>query len=114
MTLNLDNEAILKQLGITAINDTLLNQVSAIRENTNKFEIIEKHIFDLHKKLEKINGYIALSNSKNYLKIKHHDSSNRVQNNEFTEIVTNWANKYKVSLEKVPNKSTYYILGLNH
>jgi len=113
MTLNLSNEAILKQLGITNVNDALLNQVSQIRENTNKFEAIEKHIFDLHEELKKVNGHVALSNSKDYLKIKHHESSNRTQNAEFVEIVENWAKRYKIALEKV-NNGTYYILGLNH
>jgi len=113
MTLNLSNEAILKQLGITSVNDVLLNQVSAVRENTNKFEAIEKHIFDLHNSLEKINGYVALSNSNNYLKIKHHESASQVQNAEFNEIVEKWAERYKVSVKSV-NDRTYYILGLNH
>lgn len=113
MTLNLSNDAILKQLGITTVNDALLNQVSTVRENTNKFEAIEKHIFDLHKSLEKVNGYVALSNSKDYLKVKHHESANRTQNAEFVEIVENWGERYKISLEKV-NDNTYYILGLNH
>jgi len=113
MTLNLSNEAILKQLGITSINDALLNQVSAVRENTLKFEAIEKHIFDLHRNLEKINGYVALSNSKSYMKAKHHESSNTVENNEFNEIVEKWAERYKISIQQVNNK-TYYILGLNH
>jgi len=110
MTLNLSNEAILKQLGITSINDALLNQVSSVRENTVKFEAIEKHIFDLHQTLEKINGYVALSNSENYMKIKHHESSNSVQNNEFNEIVEKWAKRYKISVKKI-NDRTYYILG---
>jgi hypothetical protein len=114
MTLDLSNEAILKQLGITSINDALLNQISAIRENTNKFEAIEKHIFDLHKNLEKIEAYVAISNSKNYLKIKHHESANRVQNAEFDEMVQHWAERYKIAVEKVEGKPTYYILGLNH
>jgi len=114
MQLNLSNEAILKQLGvISSVNNALLNQVSAVRENTNKFEAIEKHIFDLHNSLEKINGYVALSNSENYLKIKHRESSNLVQNSEFNEIVEKWAERYKISIKSI-NDKTYYILGLNH
>ncbi len=113
MTLNLTNEAILIQLGMTNISDALLNQVSAVKEATHKFESIEKHIFDLHKSLEKINGYVALSSTNNYLKVKHHESANRVQNNEFNELVEHWAERYKIALEKV-NHSTYYILGLHH
>jgi len=113
MTLNLSNEAILNQLGVTSVNDALVNQVSAVKEKTNNFEAIEKHIFDLHKTLEKISGYVALSNSRNFLKIKHHESSNNVQNIEFNEIVERWAERYKISVEKF-NDKTYYILGLNH
>ncbi len=113
MTLNLSNEAILIQLGMTNINNALLNQVSAVKEATHKFEAIEKHIFDLNKSLEKINGYIAFSSTNNYLKIKHHESANRIQNAEFVELVEKWAERYKISLEKV-NVSTYYILGLHH
>ncbi len=113
MTLDLDNEAILKQLGYSNVNNALLNQVSAIRENTNKFEAIEKHIFDLHHELAKVNGFVALSNKKNYLKIKHHDTGNRVQSEEFHEIVQHWAERYKIAVEKV-NENAYYILGLNH
>jgi len=113
MTLNLSNEAILKQLGVSSVNNALLNQVSAVRENTNKFEAIEKHIFDLHSSLEKINGYVALSNSSNYLKIKHHESASQIQNAEFNEIVEKWAERYKISVKSVNDKA-YYILGLNH
>jgi hypothetical protein len=112
MTLDLSNEGILHQLGVGTVNDALLNQVSAVRENTHKFEAIEKHVFDLHRKLERIDGYVALSNSKNYLKIKHHKSDNRVQNDEFIEMVESWAKRYKIEIEKV-NQNTYYILGLH-
>jgi len=113
MTLNLSNEAILNQLGVVSVNDALLNQVSAVKKRTNKFEAIEKHIFDMHKSLEKIDGYVALSNSRDYLKIKHHESTNSVQNIEFNEVVERWAERYKIAVEKV-NDNTYYILGLNH
>ncbi|EJF06358.1 hypothetical protein ThvES_00015690 [Thiovulum sp. ES] len=112
MTLDLSNEGILHQLGMGNVNDALLNQVSAVRENTNQFEAIEKHIFDLHRKLEKIDAYVALSNSENYLKIKHHQSANRTQNAEFHEMVKEWASKYKVKLQTV-NDNAYYILGLD-
>jgi hypothetical protein len=112
MTLDLSNEGILQQLGIANVNDALLNQISAVRENTYKFEAIEKHVFDLHRKLERIDGYVALSNSKDFLKIKHHENANEEINREFVETVEHWANRYKITIEKV-NKNTYYILGLN-
>ncbi len=31
---------------------------------------------------------------------------------EFDETVKKWSDKYHVSLETIPNKSVYYILGI--
>ena len=113
MTLNLSNEAILKQLGYSSVNEALLNQIEKIKNNTNKFEKIEKHVFDLHKNLEKIDGFVTMSNSVDLLKIKHHESANQTQNDEFVELVGHWAERYKIKIEKV-KAETYYIHGLDH
>jgi NAD(P)H-dependent flavin oxidoreductase YrpB (nitropropane dioxygenase family) len=113
LTLDLSNEGILKQLSYSSVNEALLNQVEKIKNNTNKFQAIEKHIFDLHKNLEKIDGFVAMSNSVDFFKIKHHESANEVQNKEFTELVEKWSEKYKIKVEKIKD-STYYIHGLNH
>ena len=53
---------------------------------------------------------MALSSSKDCFKIK-----NEAQGEEMikstNEIIQKWSKKYKIELEKVSGKETYYILG---
>jgi hypothetical protein len=59
-----------------------------------------------------MNGFVALSNSDAYFKIKCdsvNDSDEIIK--EFTQEVKHWSNKYNVELKKVGNKNVYYIIG---
>jgi len=110
MHINLSPEALLSQLGYSKTENSMA-QMDATIKNTNGFEKFSKHILALHDELAHIKGFVALSNSKNVFKIKcSEDVSPEIQK-EFTTLVENWATKYKVQIEKVANKTTYYILG---
>jgi acetolactate synthase small subunit len=105
----MENEALLKQLGYTP-NEALLEQIERIKANTKGFEKIEKHIVDLHEVLKVDDSYVAMSNSHDFFKIKiEAPSPERTQ--EAMDKVHHFAKKFKVELEKVPGKDTYYILG---
>jgi protein subunit release factor A len=108
----MDAEALLIQLGY-APNETLVAQLEEIQKNTPDYEKIEKHILDLHDHLKVNNAYVALSNTKKHLKIKV-DSPTPELKEEAHEKIKHFSEKYKVTLEKLPNKETYYIIGFHH
>jgi hypothetical protein len=102
-------EAILTQLGYT-ISPSTRAQVERVIDSTVGFEHIEKHLIALHDALKAHHSFVALSSNKEYFKIK-----NEAQGVEMVEevnaIIAKWSEKYKITLEKVPNKNTYYVLG---
>jgi len=104
-------EAMLKQLGYIP-NEALDKQLENIENNTSDYEKIRKHILDLHDHLKVNNAYVALSNSKDYFKIKIDSTGELAQ--EAHEKVKRFSEKFKVVLEKLPNKETYYILGYHN
>jgi len=110
MHLDLTPEALLTQLGYTQ-NTQTLNQIKNIIENTKDFEKFSCHIPSFNDALAVEKGYIAMSNSENYLKIKCNEDSSADNLTAFTNLVKHWADKYKLDLKKVDNKNTYYILG---
>lgn len=103
------HNAILNQLGLIP-NEALLLQLENIEKNTHGYEKIIKHILDLHEALKTCESYIALSNSNDYFKIKV-DSTSDVSKVEAREKINHFCEKYKVEVQKVQGKSTYYILG---
>jgi len=103
-------EALLTQLGYN-ITETELKELDKIIQNTKNFDKIKNHILSLHDHLKEFFGFVALSNSKPYFKIKI-DTDNPSQIEAATEEINHWATKYNVKLEKVENKNTYYILGV--
>ncbi|WP_345974891.1 hypothetical protein [Sulfurimonas sp. HSL3-7] len=107
----MNNEAMLKQLGYTP-NEALLNQLERIINNTNSFEKIEKHIFDLNEHLKVDDSHVAMSNSEDYFKIKI-EAPSPERTEEAMEKVQHFADKYKVALKQVEGKNTFYILGFN-
>jgi len=110
MNINLTPEALLLQLGYSKTEHSI-KQMEKIINNTNRFEKFSNHILSLHDNLAPIKGFVAMSNSQDNLKIKgSHDISDEVSK-EFKEKVEKWATKYKVKIQKVSNKPTYYILG---
>ncbi|RUM68861.1 MAG: hypothetical protein DSZ07_05900 [Sulfurovum sp.] len=111
MDINLTPEALLSQLGYTK-TESSIKQMEKTISNTNGFNKFSKHILGLHDQLAHLKGFIALSNSKDVFKIKHSsaDVSKEIED-EFTNLVEGWAKKYKIELEKVAKKPTYYIIG---
>ena len=111
MSIKPDVENILIQLGYP-VNEATTKQLQAIIDNTPGFFEFAKHIFSLNDELKKLDAAVAMSNSHNYLKLKC-DSKDEAEIEEFKEIIKHWADKYKVELQQVKNKNTYYILGKN-
>lgn len=103
------NDAILKQLGYT-VTDSAMEQVEKVINNTHSFEYVKKHLITLHDQLQAHLSYVALSSNKDYFKIK-----NMAQGKEMIDgvnkMITRWSKKYKIEIEKVDNKDTYYVLG---
>jgi transposase-like protein len=106
-------EAILTQFGYVP-SDNTLEQINRIIQNTAGFEKFSKHLFSLNDSLKHMNGFVALSNTNDYLKIKSEGDVSEAIMEEFHETVRHWAQKYKVLIEKVPEKETYYITGGGH
>ena len=110
MHIDLSPEALLIQLGYTA-SEQSIEQMKRTIENTKGFEQFSKHILSLHDELAHIRGLVALSSSKDVFKIKGSlDTSKEIQE-EFTERINHWAKKYKIQIEQVAKKPTYYIIG---
>ena len=109
MNIEMTPENLLIQLGYP-VKEATLAQLQRIIDNTPGFEKFAKHILTLNDEVKRFAGIVALSNSKDYLKVKT-DSSTPEEIEAFTEYVKHWAEKYKVALEKVDGKNTYYILG---
>jgi len=110
MHLDLTPEALLTQLGYIK-NEQTLNQISTIISNTEGFDKFSQHIPSFNDALAVEKGFIAMSNSEDYLKIKCDEDSNADNLSAFTSLVKHWADKYKLELKKVENKNTYYIIG---
>jgi len=104
-------DAMLTQLGY-APNEALVNQLKRIEENTLGYEKIQKHIMDLHDHLKVDGSFVALSNSEDYFKIKVESPSPEIAE-EAHEKIKHFSDKFKVNINKLENKSTYYILGFN-
>jgi len=112
MHLELTPEALLAQLGYTKTEQTL-KQMYEIIKNTKNFENFSQHIPSFNDALAVEKGFIAMSNSKDYLKIKCNEDSSADNLSAFTNLVTHWADKYKLDLKQVDKTNTYYILGQN-
>ena len=109
MNIEMTPENLLIQLGYP-VKEATLAQMQRIIDNTPGFEKFAKHLLTLNDEVKRFAGVVALSNSKDYLKVKT-DSNTPEEIEAFTEYVKHWAEKFKVALEKVDGKNTYYILG---
>ncbi len=105
-------DAMLTQLGYKP-NEALLTQLKKIEENTLGYEKIQKHIMDLHDHLKVDNAYVALSNSNDYFKVKIESHTPEIAA-QAHEKVSHFSSKFKVKVEKVEKKETYYIIGFEH
>ncbi len=94
------------------VNESTKNQLDGIVDNTNSFYDFANHIFNLEDELKKVDATIAMSNSKPYLKLKC-NSKKDIVIEDFKTLIESWSDKYKVEIEKVENKNTYYIIGKN-
>jgi len=112
MRLELSPEALLVQLGYNKTEQTL-KQINDIIENTKNFEKFSQHIPSFNDALAVDKGYIAMSNSQNYLKIKCNEDISAENLSAFSTLVKHWVEKYKLELKQVENKNTYYIIGQN-
>lgn len=108
----MQRDAMLTQLGY-APNEALLKQIEKIENNTAGYEKIKKHIMDLHDHLKVDGSFVALSNSEDYFKIKIEASSAELAK-EAHEKVKRFSDKFKVQVNKLENKETYYILGFDN
>lgn len=105
----MQRDAMLTQLGY-APNNALLSQLEKIEKNTVGYEKIQKHIMDLHDHLKVDGSYVALSNSNDYFKIKVEATSPESAEDAHDKI-KHFSDKFKVKVNKLDNKETYYILG---
>ncbi len=112
MHLDLTPEALLTQLGYTKTEQTL-KQINDIIDNTKNFEKFSQHLPSFNDALAVTKAYIAMSNSENHLKIKCEEDACADNLSAFTDLVKHWSDKYKLELEPVYGKNTYYILGQN-
>jgi hypothetical protein len=103
------NDAILKQLDYT-VTQSALAQVEKVKGNTHGFDYVEKHLITLHDQLKAHLSYVALSSTKDFFKIKN-DAKGEEMIAEVNEMIIHWSEKFKIEIEKVPGKDTYYILG---
>jgi hypothetical protein len=102
---NLSDEALLKQLGYVP-NESLYKKLKSVIDKTQGYTDIKQHLLALHDNLKGYNAFVALSSTKDYFKVK-----NEASVSEADAYIHRWAEKYKVALEKVEGKETYYIIG---
>jgi len=107
--MKLQNDALLTQLGYSVTEGTL-KDLEIIANNTNGFDNIKNHIVALNDHLKVLDAYVAMSNSNPYLKIKI-IANEPEKITAAKEEINKWAEKYKVELKQV-NDKTYYILGV--
>lgn len=103
-------EALLTQFGYP-VNEHTMAQINKSIENTKGFDHFSKHLLTLQDAVAHHGGMIALSNSHDYFKIKCEETNSSENIEAFTQSVAHWADKYKIILQKVANKHTYYIIG---
>jgi len=108
----MQREAMLTQLGY-APNDALVKQLEEIENNTPGYEKIQKHIMDLHDHLKVNSSYVALSNSNSYFKIKIEAKTPELVEEAHAK-VQHFSEKFKVTLNRLEKKETYYIIGFHH
>lgn len=108
----MQREAMLIQLGYSP-NDALVKQLQRIEENTAGYEKIQKHIMDLHDHLRVDESYVAMSNTNDFFKIKIESPSLEIAQ-EAHEKIRHFSEKFKITVNKLDNKETYYIVGFNH
>ena len=96
-------------LGYVANNATIA-QLRGILSKCD-FETSElDRIVGLNDKLKIYGAHVAMSNSNPYFKIKN-EATNEERKTAVEDIISAWSEKFKLKLQKVAGKETYYILG---
>ena len=96
--------ALLNQLGYNE-NDATAAQVKRILNNCDGLNL--SSIVTLNDHLKPLGGFVAMSGSEDVFKIKNASKTPGALN-----VIENWAEKNKISIKKVKEK-THYILGKN-
>lgn len=109
MNINITAENLLVQLGYPT-TEVMMEQMNNIIDHTKGFERFSKHLLGLNDDLQHYGGYIAMSNSFSKLKIKT-DNTRKEDLLAFEYLIEQWSDKYKVSLRKIDDRETYYIIG---
>ncbi|MEA1956135.1 MAG: hypothetical protein U9N02_06535 [Campylobacterota bacterium] len=105
----MQRDAMLTGLGYVP-NEALLKQLERIENNTEGYDKIKKHIIDLHEHLKVNDSFVSMSNTVDCFKIKvEAPSLERIE--EAHEKIEHFCDKFKVNIEKLENKDTYYIKG---
>lgn len=104
-------EGLLTQFGYS-VTPASLEQARRIIGNTKGFENIQRHLVALNDKLKNYLGFVGLSGSKDYFKIKNTSPDEEIRK-MVEDTIKQWAQKYKIEIQKVPNKETYYVIGYN-
>lgn len=102
-------EGLLTQFGYS-ITPSSKQQAEAIIANTKGFDSVERHLIALNDKLKSYDGFVGLSSSKYYFKIKNTSEDESIRK-LVNDMILHWSKKYKIEIEKVPNKETYYVIG---
>jgi hypothetical protein len=110
MNIEMTPENLLIQLGYP-VNEATLNQMKRISDTTDSFDKFSKHLLTLNDEVKRFGGIVAMSNSRDLLKVKT-DSTQEEEIRAFEEIIDHWSKKYKIKLERVEGKNTYYITGI--
>ncbi len=103
------NDAILTQLDY-AVTQSALAQLDKVKANTEGFDYVEKHLIALHDQLKSHLSFVALSSTQDYFKIKN-EAKGEEMIAEVNEIIAKWSEKYKIAINKVDGKDTYYVIG---
>jgi len=111
MHINITPENLLIQLGYP-LNEALLRQMERAIAATRGFDAFSRHLLSLKDEIARFDGYLALSNSRDLLKIKS-DAATPEEIDAYREVLNKWAQKYKVTLEAVEGSNTYYLIGQN-
>ncbi|MBN2826149.1 MAG: hypothetical protein JXQ76_12540 [Campylobacterales bacterium] len=110
MHLDVTAPMMLSELGYTK-TEAMLSQMQDTINNTKGFDKFAKHIISLNQHLKHMKGYVALSNSLDYFKIKCDTIDTPEILQEFHDTVKNWSEKYNVEVQKLKKKEVYYIIG---
>ncbi len=110
MQIEMSAEVLLKQLKLS-VTDKTIKQMETILANTKGLEHFYKHLFAFNDNLAHVDAFIAPSSSVDLLKVKFHGSDETYRNN-FHEAVKHFSDKYKVVIDPVEGKDTYYIKGI--